>query len=292
MGKENFIRQIENSVEFKLLDEIVRGETTVQDAVQNIINLTMSALSVHGPAKQGGIGLPDYNVSLAVMELAQRLEPSKHTKLVEFISHLQNQIAVDPSTNEPLKVQGDTLWTDMPSFGYTELETWYEFGGEYKDPCDTALDSKQRDRWANLNAFLAQLTQAADIHYTPHNEVRFSPLDKSLRAIWIMAMALENERPPASLGDTAAMQAACQWFIYAAERLWANTLNNRIYPEAAGAGPGKRYEAEGWTGYTRGRWEIWEDALKDARASCENERMWKLIDDALASLRMGMMDQQ
>lgn len=154
------------------------------------------------------------------------------------------------------------------------------------------MDSGQRDRWVNLNAFLAQLTQAADICYPPPTEeVRFSPLDKSLRAIWTMAMALENERPLTSLGDTAAMEAACQWFIYAAERLWANVLNNRTYPEAAGAGPGKRYKEEGWSGYTRQRWAIWEDALKGARTSCENDRMGKLIDDALAGLRRAMLDQ-
>ncbi|CAI7563871.1 unnamed protein product [Penicillium pancosmium] len=292
MGNENFIRQVESSVEFKFLDKVVKEEFTAQDAVQDLINMTMSALSIHGSNKQGGIGLPDYNVSLAVMELAQRLEPSKHTKLVEFISHLQKQVAVDPSTNEPLRVQGDTLWTDMPSFGYTELETWYEFGGDYKDPCDATLDSKQRDRWANLNAFIAQLTQAADIHYpSPREEVRFSPLDGSLRAIWTMSMALENERTPASLGDTAAMEAACQWFIYAAERLWANVLNSRTYPEVSGAGPGKGYKEDRWTGYTRERWGIWEDALKEARAKCQDERMWKLIDDALASLRKGMVNQ-
>ncbi|KAJ5123972.1 uncharacterized protein N7515_007797 [Penicillium bovifimosum] len=286
MGKDNFIRQIENSVEFKSLDKVVKEELTAQDAVQTIIDMTMSALSTHGPNKQGGIGLPDYNVSLAVMELAQRLEPSKHTRLVEFISHLQKQTAVDPSTNEPLKVQGDILWTDMPSFGYTELETWYEFGGDHKDPCDTTLDATQRVRWVNLNAFLAQLTQAADIHYpTPTEEVRFFPLDKSLRAIWTMGMALENERPPASLGDTAATEAACQWFIYAAERLWTNVLNSRTYPEASGAGPGKRFDKKGWTGYTRERWGIWEDALMEARANCHEERMKKLIDDALANLR-------
>lgn len=104
-------------------------------------------------------------------------------------------------------------------------------------------------------------------------------------------MALEDEHPPASLGDTAAMEAACQWFIYAAERLWANVLNNCTYPEAAGAGPGNMYEKKGWTGYTRERWGVWEDALKEARAKCQNERMWKLIDDALASLRRGMANQ-
>ncbi|KAF9883316.1 hypothetical protein FE257_003734 [Aspergillus nanangensis] len=285
MGKETFIRQIENSVEFKLLDKVVKEEGTAQDAVQDVINLTMSALSIHGPNKQSGIGLPDYNISLAVMELAQRLEPFKHIKLVEFVSHLQKQVAVDPSTNEPLKIQGDILWTGMPSFGYTELETWYEFGGDYKD-------SEQRKRWVNLNTFLAQLTQAANINYpSSKEEVRFSPLDKSLRAIWTIAMALENEHLPASLTNTAAMEAACQWLIYSAERLWANVLNDRTYPEAAGAGPGKRYKEHSWAGYTHERWGIWEGALKEARASCEDERMGKLIDDALASLRKGMVDQ-
>lgn len=104
-------------------------------------------------------------------------------------------------------------------------------------------------------------------------------------------MALENERSPASLGNTAAMEAACQWFIYAAERLWANVLNNRSYPEEAGAGPGKRYTEKGWMGYTRERWGIWEDALKKARDACEKEQMGNLIDDALASLRRVMVDQ-
>lgn len=156
------------------------------------------------------------------------------------------------------------------------------------DPCDATLDAKQRERWVNLNAFLAQLTQTADIHYTPPDEeVRFFPLDKSLRAIWTISMAFENESSPASLGDTAVMEAACQWFIYAAERLWANVLHNRTYPKAAGAGPGKRYEEEGWMGYTRERWRIWEDAFKETRANCQNERMRKLMDEALAGIEKG-----
>jgi hypothetical protein len=60
-----------------------------------------------------------------------------------------------------------------------------------------------------------------------------------------MAMALENERPAASLADVAAMEAACQWLIYAVEKLWANVLNVHTFPEAAGAGLEKRYEVEG-----------------------------------------------
>jgi hypothetical protein len=144
MVNENFIREIENSAEFKMLDKVVKEEVTTQEAVQHLINMTMSELSTHGPNKMEGIGLPDYNVSLAVMELAQRLEPSEHTKLVEFICHVQKQVAIDPSTKEPLRVQGDILWTDMPSFGYTELETWHEFGGDYKGDPSSSLRKSQR----------------------------------------------------------------------------------------------------------------------------------------------------
>lgn len=160
------------------------------------------------------------------------------------------------------------------------------------DPCDPTLDSKERDRWTKLNAFLAQLTQAADVQYqSPGEEVRYFPLDKSLRAVWTMAMALENEISPASLADTAAMEAACQWFIYGAERLWANVQFNRTYPEASGAGAGKGHEKETWSGFTRERWGIWENALKHARGACEDERMQNLIDDSLASLRKGTANQ-
>lgn len=106
-----------------------------------------------------------------------------------------------------------------------------------------------------------------------------------------MSMVLENKRPPTSLGNTAAMEATCQWFIYAAGRLWENVINKRTYPKVSGAGPGDRLQEEEWEGYTRRRWEIWEGALKDARDACEDERMTKLIDDALASMRRAMANQ-
>lgn len=141
---QKFIRQIESSSEFHLLDAVVKGETTVQDAVQRVVDSTLEALAAHGPTMQGGIGLSDYNVSLAVLEHAQRLEPSDHTKLVDFLAHLQQQKALDPSTQEPLKVQGDSLWADMPSLGYTELETWSEFGGAHQGECTEACRSEDR----------------------------------------------------------------------------------------------------------------------------------------------------
>lgn len=130
--KRAFIRQIEGSEEYKAIDLAVQNNVTADDAVQRIKDMTMAALAVHGPTARGGVGLVDYNVSLAVVELAQRLEPGQHGKLVEFMSKLQKETAIDPNTGKPLGFDKDILWTGLPSFGYTELEGWQEFGGDHQ----------------------------------------------------------------------------------------------------------------------------------------------------------------
>lgn len=127
-----FIKQIEGLEEYQIIDQAVQQVVTADDAVQRIKDLTMAALAVHGLTARGGIGLVDYHVSLAVMELAQRLEPGRHGRLVEFLLKLQTQTATDPATDEPLKVDGEILWTGLPSFGYTEVEAYDEFGGDHK----------------------------------------------------------------------------------------------------------------------------------------------------------------
>ncbi|KAJ5287526.1 hypothetical protein N7478_003212 [Penicillium angulare] len=200
MTKEDFIQEFEKSDEFKLLDKVVNEEITMQDAFFHLLKLTMDQLSIYGPEDWNKFGTPDYNVACATVELAQRLEPSKHSKLVEFMYHLQKQVAIYPSTNEPLDAQGHIFWTELPSFGYTEFEEWEEFGGAHEDPFNPRMYYKERDRWTKLNAFLAQLTQAADVYYpSSQKEPLYHPLDRSGRAIWTIAMALEKDRPPAWL---------------------------------------------------------------------------------------------
>ncbi|KAJ9403757.1 hypothetical protein DTO045G8_8491 [Paecilomyces variotii] len=288
MGRADFIKQVESSEEFKILDRVTKHDATVDDALQKVIDMTMAATTVHGPNSLQGAGLVDYNVALALMELSQRLEPAKHGKLVEFISKLQTQTATDPLTGEPQKIQGDALWTDLPSFGYTELETWYEFGGEYKDPLDPKMDPEEQSRWANLNAFLAQLSQATDVHYpSPDEKVLYHPLDKSLRGLWTLQKALENgDHPPETLIGTVALRATCLWFIHAADRLWANVKNGRTYPEASGAGHASgKYAPRGWKGFEKERWDIWVQGLQDAKAASTDDEEKTLIEDALAHIK-------
>ncbi|KAJ5623880.1 hypothetical protein N7510_000189 [Penicillium lagena] len=279
-----FIRQIEGYEEYKDINLVAQNNVTADDAVQCIKDKTMAALVAHGPTSRDGVGLVDYNVSLSVMELAQRLVPGQHGTLVEFMSKLQKETAIDPGTGEALKSDKDILWTDLPSFGYTELEGWYEYGGDHQDPCNPDFDPEQRERWVKLNAFLAQLTQAADVHYeSPGETPCFHPLDKSLRATWVFEMAFENlEHSPEMLAHTATMEAACQWFIQAADRLWANVVNGRVFPQYI------ETRRDGSKGFERERWDRWARDLRRAEVACSYERMKKLIRDALAHIKRAM----
>lgn len=167
------------------------------------------------------------------------------------------------------------------------------------------MNSVERDRWTKLNAFNAQLTQAADVIYPPpeaslyplnRSILRIDPLDKSLRALEVMQMTLENDTPVEELVNTAAMEATCLWFIYAAEQLWENSLRNYTYPKDFHAGAGGKLwginKNRNWSGFTRDRWAVWEEMLEDASCMWGEERMLKLIRDALASMRKAMGNQK
>ncbi|ORY61460.1 uncharacterized protein BCR38DRAFT_467420 [Pseudomassariella vexata] len=293
MGREDFYKKVLDSEEFKLLDKLAnQADATPEGAVQQVADMAMAAHATHSDDVHRGAGFVDYNVSLALLELVQRLEPAKHCKLVDFVSDLQKQTGTDPSTGESLKIQGETLFTDLPSLGYTELETWCEFGGDPRnDPCDPNMKPEQQQRWVKLNAFTAQLTQAAEVQHTSPNEgYNVHPMDKSLRALWTISKALEAEKhPPETLVNTAALQAACMWFVYAADRLWANVQNGRTYPESAGAGsPNPKYAGKGWNGFVRERWDVWEQGLRDANHACTDEGAKKLIEDALTHMEQAM----
>lgn len=124
------LESIEDSPQFKILNDLINTDTTVTNALHQSITLTITAHTAPNKENHYTPGDVDYDLSLAIMALAQQLEPTKHTKLVEFLCSLHKVTATDPSTGKPLgAASGDVLWTDMPSFWYTELETWMELGG-------------------------------------------------------------------------------------------------------------------------------------------------------------------
>ncbi|KAJ5291201.1 Protein of unknown function DUF3632 [Penicillium angulare] len=58
MTEDAFMRELENSPKFKRLETVTKEETivwkeqiSVQDTVQELVNMTLSTLSDHGPNK-------------------------------------------------------------------------------------------------------------------------------------------------------------------------------------------------------------------------------------------------
>ncbi|KAF7894327.1 hypothetical protein EAF00_007841 [Botryotinia globosa] len=79
-----------------------------------------------------------------------------------------------------------------------------------------------------------------------------------------------------------AIRVACWWLVFAAEKLRLNVVNEKSMPDKTGAG-GDLYEKKGWIGYSRERWDIWREGLRNADGDRETR---KLISDALACMEL------
>lgn len=170
-------------------------------------------------------------------------------------------------------------------------------------PTDPTISHAHKLRFSNLNAFLAQLTEAAwaEVPYpAPQPAVlpnTISPIDMSTRAIWTMRQALEEEDDAGSGAEqhsteveasTAAVWAACEWFVYASDRLWAHVEAGLVYDgEEKGlhVESGMTYLSRGWRGFERDRWDVWEEKLRELEGACVDEESKARLRGALANMR-------
>ncbi|KAH8658339.1 hypothetical protein BX600DRAFT_514834 [Xylariales sp. PMI_506] len=316
--RRNLTKEIEEMDQFKLLLQVVSGggehRLSPQDAVRQVKEWTLDAFLTKGLDVPFGPGFVDYNVSRSVIELAQRLEPSEQSRLIEFMLLLQKESVEDPATGEIIRIQGQALWAELPSFGYTEYEEWWEFGGTMIDPWLPEFIPEQKRRWTNLNAFLAQMSQAVLLEQkrsstgytsaeatTTSTAATNSPhhvLDLSLQGLWAIQFALEKggseKLRPAALADTPAMSAACTWFAHAADRLWDNVRAGVRYGPHSIASPqkGRRFANRGWCGFERDRWDVWRQGLEEAEAAkTTSEEAKEAICKALKAMERAMVDE-
>ncbi|KAI9035925.1 DUF3632 domain-containing protein [Aspergillus affinis] len=280
-GRASFIKTIESSEEFKILDKFVHyPEARVEGYVNQIIDQCNIAMIIDDKYPEEGVANVDTNLCWALLELAQRLPPSKQTKLVQMLAELQTRTVMHPVTGQPLTYQGDVLFTDLPASGWSELEAFDEHGGDWHDITDPDMDPECQDRWVNLNAFVAQMSQAAELREPFNDSQKVHRMDRSLRAIWVMREALENDtRPLEELVESAAMRAACMWFIYAADRLRQKVDFQVRYPDLHGA-PGSKYADKGWRGHELERWIMWMQRLNELKAVCASYETERLIEIA------------
>lgn len=148
------------------------------------------------------------------------------------------------------------------------------------------MEPEQQIRWAKLNVFLAQVTQAADVEYTSPLQVWISDaMDLSHMGLRGLRHVFEEGIPSEKSASTAGLLGVCYWLICAGDRLWENVLNGRKYNKYDGR-PGEIYSNRGWKGFERERWDIWVQGLRDAKAACTSDRelVEDLIDRALSKI--------
>lgn len=129
MSDEERMLFFEKSREFSLLQELVNDEikTTVDDVLRHV-NDGAEIRILEGQSPNV------WHLFLSVLELAQRLEPSRQGILVEFMSRLQKQgVLKHPDTGRPLEDEAGVYWTDLPHWGYTELEESDQHGAIGKE---------------------------------------------------------------------------------------------------------------------------------------------------------------
>lgn len=129
MSHEEGILFFEKSHEFSLLQELVdeKIRTTVDDVMQHV-NDGAETRILEGQSPNV------WHLFLSVLELAQRLEPGKQGVLVEFMSRLQKQgVLKHPDTGRPVEDEAGVYWSDLPHWGYTELEETDQYGAVGKE---------------------------------------------------------------------------------------------------------------------------------------------------------------
>ena len=120
--------------------------------------------------------------------------------------------------------------------------------------------------WENKNAILARLTTASEIDYSGK---LLGNMDFSRYSWMAFREAFEDKRPPKLPAATTPVRTACWWFIYSAERLWANVnIDNEQAPLwQAGVAEGSKYSPP-WSEYDREIWAVWEQGLLTAHSTC------------------------
>jgi hypothetical protein len=107
-----------------------------------------------------------------------------------------------------------------------------------------------------LNAFTATLV--ATIH---SRSISFPPdNDFSLYAIWTIRMALEDNDGQQKT-DKTELEAAAAWFAYAAPTLWNLSQEGKEF-QGKIAKQGQAMQGKEWRGFSKERWEHWEERLK------------------------------
>ncbi|PYI00185.1 hypothetical protein BO71DRAFT_446095 [Aspergillus ellipticus CBS 707.79] len=191
---------------------------------------------------------------LSLVEIASLTPAAKQTKLVEFVSQLQKTPVTDPTTGETPTAIDLNLWTDLP-YLRVYLGDRFSFNYSRQNP------PSQIEEWENRNAFMAQLTAAAD--HLGH------AMDFSIYGLYTFEKAFEEDQP------AEAVRTACLWFIFAGERLWENCQARRVFGDEDDT-PRRGFDLE--------RWQLWKERVSAAKLVLTEVDSQELIAKAMAEI--------
>jgi hypothetical protein len=130
MADEHIYTGEEGKNELYILESLVSNDTITPDqAVQQILNLTRAPKTY---SRQ--LGDHCYYTALGLLSTAAHTVPSKQAKLVAFVHELRSKTVTDPSSGEILEHDGEVIWKDLPTFGYTFADEMGSIPGTHITP--------------------------------------------------------------------------------------------------------------------------------------------------------------
>ncbi|CAD0106161.1 unnamed protein product [Aureobasidium uvarum] len=198
-----------------------------------------------------------------------------------LVKLLQALITDAPSlkntNNKEVEVDGSKVWQGLPLFGQQARECW-------NFPNDKEVDTKTREAWINVNAFVARLTAAA---VNEHGGERpgYNALDYSLYGIWSLRSALEEETEnlPGKTTIDASIGAAAAWILYAGRTLKGLSDSDKTYSGKV-AKPGFKCKDQDWRGYNKDRWQLWTKELAESKNLVQDDGIQDLVKQALETM--------
>lgn len=127
----------EGKEDMEVIDQLVDNENwTPKQAVEQTIHLAYkhrshpSPLATHCSATAGGI-----------IAAAARTAPERQSKLVAYVHELRSKTVVDPKTGKAYEHDGQVLWKDLPTFGYTVADELHSIPGTLSEETRLSFDT-------------------------------------------------------------------------------------------------------------------------------------------------------
>ena len=264
--------QVEAYPEFKIFELLVQEPgIPTSEAVKRFLSISALAIASDEPLD---LGNHLWHSAISIIEIAKRSPPDKHLRLIQCVVQLRGTQMMDPRTGKAATHDGQVVWRQLPTFGYTAADEWHAASELTTDSIATLfvdistlygwdlLDANlevqdfnelgdrpdELQRWENFIALLAQLSNAEEVDY---NDPVVSEMDFSFwsfGALHEVCNLVESGKTPSRV----VVRTAAVWVQYAADRLWSNAINGRIYD---------RLNPDGGMKITEVMWKRWKQAL-------------------------------